>query len=252
MRNWVIIIFIVGFGLGGRTQCVEDFEGFTSFLGTQDSEVLNVINHSFDTILQSEYPDIPDFEDRIRIFLKNFVTDNFFPPRFYSDSASFKKLKNQLESNGFRKDIYLYDEENYEQNYDLNEFIPESDEPEPTEVGRLNIALIEAEIMAEWELQGHIFEEYDQDSTYLFNDRPELEFYMNPHGKFWYGLAKYSCSDVIIDVIESIKNQNRISIGVVAGGMEGTDLKNPFIRQAVVAQFYIWAILRFGYSETQQ
>lgn len=248
MRNCVIIIFIAGFSFGSKAQCIEDWGKFNAFIGPQDSAMLSVLNHSFDTILQSEYPDISDFEDRIRIFLKNFVKDDF-PPRFYSDTASFKKLKNQLESSGFRKDIYVYDEENYEQNFDLNEFIPERDEPEPTEVGQLNIGFIEAEITAERELQGYEVEEYDQDSMYLFKNRPELEFYMNPYGKFWYGLGKYSCSDVIVGVIESVKSQNHISIGVVAIAMVETDLNNPFIRQAVIAQFYIWAILRFGYSD---
>lgn len=249
MKHWVFIVLIAGFSQVCRAQCIEDIEKFNAFLGQENSEMLSVLNHSFDTVLQSAYPDVPDFPDRISLFLESYAEINDFERQFYTDSASFRSLKIQLESSGFRKDVYLHEDESYDNKFDLNEFIPEGEEPEPTELGQLDIDLIEAEIQYERRDKEYEVEEYDQEAMYLFNNRPELDFYMNPDGKFWYGLGKYSCSAAIIDILESVKNMNGISLGVVAGGMREIDLNNAFIQQAVMAQFYIPAILRFGYSE---
>ena len=250
MRNWGFIILITFLSCGSEKKPIENIEEFNTFLGQDRSEMLSVLNHSFDTILQSAYPDIPDFPDRIFAFLDSYSKQNDFETSFFTDSTSFISLKNQLENSGFRKDFYLYEGENTDQQFNLDDFIPERDEPEPIDLGPLDLELIEEEIKAENKGLPYDQQEYNGDSLILFSDSSEFEFYINSHGKFWYGIGKYSCSIEIIGVLESINNENHISLAVVAGGMKDTDLNNPFIRQVIMAQFYIPAILRFGYSES--
>lgn len=250
MKNLIFVIVIAAFTLGCADECEEDYEKFENFMEPQGTRMLKILNHSFDTLLQSIYADIPEFEERLAIFLEDYSAQNDFPRKFSSDSSGFRNLKLLLESSGLRKDVYLYEDEFYENKFDLNEFLTESEEPEYVEdLGPLDLERIEAEIHADNTAKGiEIAEDYP-DSVYLFEERPELSFYMNPHGKFWYGLGKYSCNVHIFEIIESVKNVNRISLGVVAGGMQGSDFSNPFIKEAIMAQFYIPAILRFGYTE---
>ncbi len=249
MRYKIAVVFVVAFGLGCENRCDQNFQEFKDFLGPEDSEMLLVLNHSFDTILQSAYPGIPDFSDRIYAFLDSYSRRNDFEPSFFEDSASFRSLKNQLENSGFRKNTYLYEGENTDHHFNLDDFIPERDEPEFIDTTQLDIDLIEEVIKAENKRLPYDPQEYNRDSLILFSDRPELGFYINSHGKFWYGIVKYSCGDKIAEILEAINYENRISLGVVAGGMKDADLNNPFIRQVIIAQFYVPAILRFGYSE---
>ncbi len=102
VKHWICIILIAGFSHVSRGQCVESIEKFNAFLGPQKSEMLSVLNQSFDTILQSAHPDITDFKERISVFLESYSEINDFEQQFFTDSASFKKLKIQLESSGFR------------------------------------------------------------------------------------------------------------------------------------------------------
>lgn len=252
MKNWIIFVFISLLGFGCANKCEDDYEGFIAFSGPEDAEMLEILNYSFDTLLQTIYPDIPGFQDRLSVFLVDYSEQNDFYGGFpfSSDSVSYRALKNQMEESGFRKLVYIYEEESDQQNYDLSQFIPEEEEPEPTVItAPLDLDLIEEEIRADNEKYGYEIQENHPESYYLTKDRPELDFYMNPHGKFWYGLGKYSCSADIVGILELVKTQNRISLAVVAGGMIETDLNDPFIRLAVMAQFYIPAILRVGYTD---
>src|SRR5690606_39708859 len=114
MKNLIFVIVLAACTLGCADECEEDYEKFENFMEPQGTRMLKILNHSFDTLLQSIYADNPEFEERLAIFLEEYSAQNDFSRKFSSDSSSFRNLKILLESSGLRKDVYLYEDEFYE------------------------------------------------------------------------------------------------------------------------------------------
>ncbi|MEQ8471650.1 MAG: hypothetical protein RIC35_10705 [Marinoscillum sp.] len=97
---------------------------FLNELGTDKAESFNKLVNSYERFLQLNYPTIEGKGEQTRAFMLQLIQVN---RTWKYDSLDAIDIIKDLEQSGFRKDIFLYEGEDYEPTYDVAQFFPETE-----------------------------------------------------------------------------------------------------------------------------
>ncbi len=240
-KTFILLIALLLFEslVFGQQRSKNDIQAFNSFLGKEKAKALNAAVASFDQFLLKNYGNLNSCSSRTKAFLEQI--DNLNEPDSLWTFETEKNIKiiETFETSGLRKDIWLYENEEYESKYNIHEFLkPEAQDSIPiTNLGELDIDLIEAEIIPITEIDSAAIARFDKE----MEERNKNLLLSNARGKFFYGLAKFNSSDsLILDYVEA--TGFNISPAVIAGGFLDQDInfEEPFIKRIVAVEFYFW------------
>jgi hypothetical protein len=150
-----------------------------------------------------------------------------------------KKIIEQLESSGLRKEIWIYGKENYAEKYNIYDLINPFKNDSSKSLGELEI--IEDEIIP--------IPRPATDSTELARIEKELDeqynnlLLTNEKGEFLYGLAKFANNDSNVHEYVEVKLiAGDISPSLVAFAFlsQIKDFENPFIKRMIFVELYYW------------
>jgi hypothetical protein len=191
-------------------------DDFNRFLGKERALVMQDAVDCFDQFLANNYPDSKNQAERIKSFLKQ-ITELNGPDSSWVYECD-RKIIESFESTGLRKEIWLYEHEEYKSEHDFSEVLPPPSPGDTTnikELGEVNLNLIEEEIIPigdiDQEKHAKIQKEHEE----------RIKNFLQPNGKgtYIFALLKYSPQESFVyDYAQMIREENRISPGVVASG----------------------------------
>lgn len=239
MRTTLIILIgvvLLECTVSGQHADKNDIQAFNEFIGEEKAKALNASVVSFEQFLLKNFPHLDSHKARSKEFLQTLYTD--FSWTF--DTESNKEIIELFEKTGLRKEIWIYNHEDYNPNYNIDGLFPSS-EPDSNHnltTVELNLDSIDEEIIP---LRANM------DSLAVATRQKELEEirkntpYLNLYGEFFYGLAKHTPKDTLIQ--SYILNQLRegvISPAIIASSFltKAVDHDDPFIKRILVVQYY--------------
>lgn len=211
MRITLILYLLILYGCSGKQT---EQEIFYMELGPKKASSFKLLMDSYEQFLESNYPDKKSFGERTTEFLNQILKDSL-PVTF--DSLNAVRLLAELDKSGLRQDIYLYQKENYNQVYDIDQFLPEQ-EPSEIDLSEVHddfedIFPIDTIELSEEQKQLNLKREKNLDE-YIRN-RP----YPNEKGLFLYGLSKSMRSDTNFIAYCQIKREGLdVSPTLIANG----------------------------------
>lgn len=241
MKNtiYILIFLLLGFLTNCQKYPKNDIANFNEFLGNEKAIALNEAIKSFDRFLGTNFPNQVNQSDRTKEFLKQFINSNIPDSSWIFTTKRNKKILEQLESSGLRKEIWIYGKENYAEKYNVYDLIyPFKNDSSQSLV---ELEIIENEIIP--------IPRPATDSTDLARIENELdEQYnhlpvINEKGEFLYGLAKFANNDSIVHEYVEVKLvAGDISPGIVASAFlsQIEDFENPFIKRMIFVELYYW------------
>jgi len=240
MRKTCIILF--GFLLFeslafGQQATRNDINEFNSFLGEEKANALNAAVESLDQFLSTNYSNLNSYSSRTRAFLEQMYNLNEPDSMWKFETEKNLKIIEAFGTSGLRKEIWLYDDEKYDSKYNIQEFLkPRDHDSLPiTDLGKLNLELIESEIIPLYDIDSVESAKFYKD----MEERNKTSPWTNINGQFLYGLAKYTLSDSLIqEYVESYGSV--MSPAVIAYSFLERDINydDPFVKRIIVYQFY--------------
>ncbi|MEO9870872.1 hypothetical protein [Ekhidna sp.] len=221
---------------------------FLNELGTEKAESFRKLIDSYQRFLSLNYPNASSLGEQTRSFMMQMV--NGEKPLNY-DSLDAINVISSLEQSGLRKEIYLYNEEEYEGNYELREFLSEVEADEIDE----SIAFDNREIIVNDSLKKKwdaIFQErFEQLSPEQKKIEEELEKRRKerkiwgstptPKGLFHYTLLKTDTSFYAYCLIRSMDNSPAITPALTELSNDELELWN--IQIIFMIDYYLRDIL---------
>ena len=248
-----LLIIILFYGCQTTSLDTNDnnFKGFNDFLGQEKANALDQVVNSFDTFLATNFPDKETQGERTLAFLQK-LSITFTPDTSWIfDTKKNIKIIKKLESSGIRKEILLYEYEDYIQKYFISNLYLKKGEDSMTEA-----LMVEEEIIEEIVLNIGLdttgeAERRRRDKE--MEEKYDSALWFNVFGQFLYGLARFTQKDSLIQGYV----QDRICMGrgpfwfLIPSYMESEiDYDSPFIKRMLVADLYIellqWDIERKG------
>ena len=222
---------------GGQSR----LDKFNAFIGEEKALVLQEAVDSFDQFLMDNYPNINKEDDRINLFLEQLVRYNKPDKSWIYNRVDNELLISSFESSGLRKEIWLYEYEEYESKNDFSKVLSP---PEPVdtssfpEVGELKVDLIEGELIPDRKNEQGRQMDVQQEREQRFKKR----LVQNYEGDYIYGLMKYSPKDSFVFGYAQATHTigTRVSPGILANGFlsNNPDYQNPLVKRLLVTEFY--------------
>ena len=241
MKNtiYILIFFLLGFLTNCHKSPKSDIENFNEFLGKEKATALNEAIESFDNFLETNFPKQDNQSDRTKEFLKQFLNSDSPDSSWIFTTNRNKRIIEQLESSGLRKEIWIYGNENYDEKYNIHDLINPFENDSSQSLGKAEI--IEDEIIP--------IQRPEIDSTELARIEKERDeqynnlLMTNEKGEFLYGLAKFANNDSIVHEYVEVKLiAGDISPSLVASAFlsQIKDFENPFIKRMIFVELYYW------------
>ena len=228
------------------TSCEEknkqnDILGFNNLLGKEKSESMTQAVLSFDRFLNTNYPKTNSDSSQIKSFLKQIMNDqnSHSNPSFILDKNDCEYIIELWEKSGLRKEIWTYENENYNVKYDIRDLLHKK---EKDSLPLQEVFLIEEDDNS-WNIPMDSLE-YAKRLRETEISR-ENSLYSNSYGKFLYGLAKFTPNDKFIQDYVNSKFYSRDMSPIVFlhNFIENTEnFEDPFFKMIIVTEYYYWII----------
>nr|MBI1231995.1 hypothetical protein [Cytophagales bacterium] len=179
---------------------------------------------SYEQFLNSNYPAKKSLGERTTEFLNQILKDSL-PVIF--DSLNAVSLLAELEKSGLRQDIYLYQMENYNLVYDIDQFLPEQEtsEIELFEVDDDFEAVFPTDTLELSEEQKLLNQKIEKKLEKYSVTRP----YPNENGLFLYGLSKSLSANTNLVAYCQLKREGLLdSPSLLADGYLNTLTESEF------------------------
>jgi len=220
-------------------------EQFNEYMGEEKALVLQEAVDSFDQFLMDNYPALNKENERIKSFLEQLAHYNEPDKSWVYNHAANQAIIDSFESSGLRKEIWLYEYEEYESKNDFSKVLPPPapvDSGSILELGEIKLDLIEEELIPirQSDQEEQIYDQKEREQRFKKRMLPNYE------GDYVYGLMKFSPRDsFVFGYAQTIHTTSaRISPGVRANGfLSGNpDFENPLVKRLLVTEFYYWLI----------
>lgn len=244
MRITLLLFFITLFGCSGR----QTEQGlFYEELGSKKGRSFKLLIDSYEQFLESNYPDNKSLGERTTEFLNQILKDSL---ALTFDSINAVRLLAELEKSGLRQDIYLYQTENYDQVYDIDQFLPEQ-EPSEIELSEVDDDFEDIFPIDTFELseeQKLLNQKREEELYEYIRTRP----YPNENGLFLYSLSKSLQADTNFIAYCQLKRMGLdFSPALLASGylnnLTETDYERWENKIPLAVDIYLFKLLvRFG------
>lgn len=232
-------LVLIGSSVFGQNTTKNDIQGFNKFLGKEKANVLNAAVESFEQFLKKNYSEFDSQSMRTEAYLRqienNFESDSSW---IFSTSRN-KKIIEDFETSGLRKEIWVYGYEDYEPKYDIYDLLTpgETDTTITHDTVELDLDLIEEEIIPLSNI----------DSVEIAKRKKEMEekrrnsLHFNTHGEFLFALTKYTSGDTFMQEYADMKAYDgNISPVIIASGLlrQEINFNDPFMKRILVTEFH--------------
>lgn len=235
----ILLLLLWGFLTNCQKSPKSDIKNFNDFLGKEKAKAFNEAIKSFDKFLETNFPNQDNQSDKTKKFLKQFLNSDSPDSSWIFRTKRNKKILEQLESSGLRKEIWIYGKENYDEKYNIYDLINPFKNDSSQSLGKVEI--IEDEIIP--------IPRPAIDSTELARLEKERDeqynnlLMTNEKGEILYGLAKFANNDSIVQKYVEVKLiAGDISPSLVASAFlsQIKDFENPFIKRMIFVELYYW------------
>lgn len=209
-----------------------DNKEFIEFLGTKKSEALNKLVFSFDDFIKTNYGDVND--KNIRAFLNDFSCEDSLNSILIFETEKNKKILEDVEKTGLRKDIWLYGSETDYKEYPILELTSKTEQNDSLKVVELDIKDEFIPIRSDKSINYDSLEK-------AIKLRWDTTLSSNQRGAFLFGLYKYSNDTIIKDYVEAKTSVGGdISPCLISDGLLSlrTDLNNVYIKYIILTEIY--------------
>ena len=240
MKPYLLIILLFIDGCEESSQV----DKFSKYLGSDEFQVLDKTISSFDHFLATNYDSIFGINDRTIAFLRDF--EGFVyktKPRWVVDSLKTIELMNDFESSGLRKELWIYDFEEY-----ANE-----------EVITYSLIVRDSLLSSSYNDSANIDLEDIDDNFENLMEIPTVENSAEPikndkdtfrrasqFSKIIVGLHKYSSDELIREYCEVSFEVGRISPLLIANAFinhsNDMDYESFFVKTVIVTEFYYYIL----------
>lgn len=235
----ILIILILGCSHQDKKELATNLDEFNKFLGQEKSLAFNNLVESFDSFIKSNYPDNDNHSDKIRMFLKKFSNEFLLDSLWVFQTSTNQEIFELIESSGLRREIWVYQYEDYEPNYNIFELISENkpDSTYDTVVSVMDYPMTDEILTTQTTEDSIKFAERDKELYEKYSK--QLTF--NIYGQYLYGLAKYNPTNDFIQEYVKVKIAAgdiayEIMSNVLLDGVENYD--EPFIKRMIATEIY--------------
>jgi hypothetical protein len=248
--TYIIIIGLIAISCSTWSQEKDsDLKAFNDFLGQDKTTALNAAVKSFDHFLKTNYSDFDNQTKRTKAFLE-YLQENFEPDSTWNlPTKRNQKIIFDFEASELRKEIWIYDYEEYEPKYDIYKILPpeEQDTTNIQDLGELDLDdLIEEEIIPILNIDSAEIARREKEIARREKETEERirnSLHFNNYGQYLYALAKYNVNDTTIqEYVDAKVVGGDFSPVLIASGLlsQKIDFEDPFIKRILVTEFYYW------------
>jgi hypothetical protein len=248
MKHLITIILILTFGCCQTTNDKNidyKLKQFNDFLGKEKANALDKAVKSFEDFLINNYSDQKTRNERIRSFLEQLSINPAPDSSWVFNTERNMAILDMLESSGMRREIMLFDKENYEPEYLFGEFNMGENEDSLDLYRVISFEFEESEFIPIVGLDSVERAEIEMRNKEIEKELQNLcdsTLWQNPFGQFLYGLKKYAYEDTLVNnYIQFRETLYFLSYVYIVDAFLNPKIENynPFLTRIIVADIYL-------------